>query len=142
MKKLPKWSYPLLAIVAIALGWEITHKAKLAMTVETDLFSQGQVELNRGNLRSSIEIFDTFLRRDPNHVPALQFKLQAEMKLDDWKAAEETADRIMRLQPTPPNKAQLAEIYRHNGKMDLANQLLNLPAATPSPSVLPSPNSK
>ena len=130
MKKLPKWAYAAAIVLMIAVVWKITHVVKLAMTVETDLFSQGQVELNHGNYSSSIEIFETFLKRDPNHVPALQFKLQAELRSDRWKDAEKTADRIMKLQPIPTNKSQLAEIYRHNGKDDLANQLLNLPAAS------------
>ena len=135
MKKLPKWSYGLILLLAGLGVWRIAHLAKLAMTVETDLFSQGQVELNHGNYRSAIEIFETFLKRDPHHVPALQFKLDAEIRANRWKDAEETADSIMKLEPTSVHKAQLAELYRHNGKQDLANQLLNLPQATPTPTV-------
>ena len=126
--------FALVLAVVIAEG---THKVKLARTVETDLFSEGQVELNKGNYYSSIEIFETFLKRDPNHVPALTFKMQAEIRSDRWKDAEATAERIMTLQPTDINKKQLAEVYVHNGKEAKAKQVLNLEQARPSPQ--PSP---
>ena len=127
----------IVAVVGGYLGWHIYHRARLSMTVETDLFSQGQVELNRGEYKSAIEIFDVFLSRDPNHVPALQFKLRAEVNAGRKTDALKTAERILRLDPSPGSKAMVAEVYRLNGKEEDARKLLNLPDPVPSASASP-----
>jgi predicted Zn-dependent protease len=129
MKKLPKWAMALIVILAAGILWKSIHVAKLAMTVETDLFSQGQIEMSHGNYRSAIEIFETFLRRDPNHVPALEFKLQAELASGRLKEAELTAERIVKIEPTDVHKHQLADVYIKNAKEAAARQLLNEPTA-------------
>jgi tetratricopeptide (TPR) repeat protein len=123
----------LLFLPVVALGiWKGARKVKLAMTVETDLFSQGQIELNRGNFSSAIEVFDTFLARDPKHVPALQFKLTAELRAGRPEAAWATAERILKIDPSATNKAFVAELFRQTGKEAEARRLLNLPDPVPS----------
>ena len=134
MKTKPKWIIIIAAIFSVFAIYKIAHWTKLKMTVETDLFSQGQVEMNTGHYDSAIEIFETFLSRDPNHVPALQFKLQCEMKQEKWSIAIKTAEKIYSLQINSANKAQLYELYKKAGKMDLASKLMNEVSAVPSPS--------
>ena len=132
MNKFPKWKLVVVAVMVLAIIWKITYRIKLNHTVETDLFSKGQIELNNGHASSAIEIFEIFLKRDPNHIPALQFKLQAELLADKLKEAEITADKIMRLEPTYSNKYQLSEILTKNGKEAQARQIMNLPMLTPT----------
>lgn len=126
-----------MAPVAVWGVWKSVRKVKLAMTVETDLFTQGQIELNQGQFSSAIEVFETFLARDPNHVPALQFKLTAEIKAGKTESALVTAERILKLDPSSSNKAIVAELFRQSGKEAEARRILNLP--DPAPSVSPSP---
>jgi len=137
LKKLPKWALALLAILLALTAWKVAHQVRLKMTVETDLFSEGQVAMNTGHCGSAIEYFDTFLSRDPHHVPTLQFKLQCEMTLEKWNDAVKTAEKIYQLQVNPENRALLGELYKKVGKQDLAAQVLNQPIATPSVSSTP-----
>jgi tetratricopeptide (TPR) repeat protein len=129
-----KWVWWLLVLAPVAVWgvWKGVRKVKLAMTVETDLFSQGQIDLNQGKYSSAIEVFDTFLARDPNHVPALQFKLTAELRAGRPEAALVTAERILKIDPSATNKAIVAELFRQTGKEAEARRLLNLPDPVPS----------
>jgi tetratricopeptide (TPR) repeat protein len=131
-----KWAWWLLILAPVAVWgvWKSVRKVKLAMTVETDLFTQGQIDLNQGKFSSAIEVFDTFLARDPNHVPALQFKMTAEIRAGKSEAALATGERILKLDPSPTNKAIVAELLRQSGKEAEARRILNLPEPVPSAS--------
>jgi lipopolysaccharide biosynthesis regulator YciM len=148
IKNLPKWAQGVLALLLLLIVWRVAHKVRLNMTVETDLFSEGQVELNSGHYSSAIEIFDTFLKRDPHHVPSLQFKLEAEMKAERLEDAVKTAEKIYLLEVNNANRFQLGELYRRVGREDMAVKVLNTMQTTPTPAVeatpihSPSPNSK
>ena len=57
-------------------------------------------------------MFDAFLARDPNHVPALQFKMLAELRAERKSEALKTGERILKIDPSPQNKSLVADLYR------------------------------
>lgn len=74
--------------------------------------TQGQMAEMKGNHTSALDFYTKALEQEPNNIPALQSIARLYMKQEQYPGAIDFYQRILAVQPTAENYAELAESQR------------------------------
>lgn len=108
---------------------------RLRKIPESDLFSMGQVAAAHNDCPHAVEIYQTLLSKDPRHAIAMDYMIDCQVRMKDWRHASEWSEKLIRLAPAQPAyRYRLALIYQQLGQGDLAKQMQASATASPTPS--------
>lgn len=90
-------------ILGVFYFFSASKKEEVAAPVQTEsnLFSQAQVEANKGNHVEALKAFEELLKKDPKHTTAMRFMLESYVQTNNAPKAFETINKIIELDPTP-----------------------------------------